>query len=416
MMKQTKTWLILLLVFPFISASDNISHENWGFFAHQRINRMAVFTLPPDMIVFYKKHIEYVTKHAIDPDKRRYISEQEAPRHYIDLDHFGEYPFENVPRKWLNALAKYTDVFIVNHQNDTLQLFGNDVIEYSIDSLTLKGNAIPYLFKKDSLKIATSRYVDFVKTNINSQFYELNWKLSLENLDTLFKAEEAFSVHKKAFAVDILSDYGLVPWHLNSMLYRLTEAFKTKDKAKILKYSADIGHYIGDAHVPLHTTQNYNGQLTNQVGIHGFWESRLPELFASDYNYFVGKADYIENNDEYFWDIVLTSHLLVDSVLLIEKDLTKKFPSDLKYCYETRNNYTVRTYCKQFSDAYHKRLSGMVEQRMRSAILSVGTVWFTAWVNAGQPDFQKLESTEVVLEKSPVNKELQKMKGRSHEN
>jgi hypothetical protein len=38
-----------------------------------------------------------------------------------------------------------------------------------------------------------------------------------------------------------------------------------------------LGHYIGDAHVPLHTTSNYNGQKTNQHGIHGLWESRIPE-------------------------------------------------------------------------------------------------------------------------------------------
>jgi hypothetical protein len=416
MMTQTKTWLLLLLIFPLISASDNPKHENWGFFAHQRINRMAVFTLPPEMIVFYKKHIEYVTKHAIDPDKRRYISEQEAPRHYIDLDHFGTYPYENVPRKWLHALAKFTDVFIVNHQNDTLQLLGNDVVRYAEDSVTLKGDAISHLLQKDSFKIATNRYVDFVKNNINNQFYQLNWKLSLQNLDTLFQTQQVFSTNKHAFAIDILSEYGIVPWYLSGMLYRLTEAFKTMDKAKILKYSAEIGHYIGDAHVPLHTTQNYNGQLTNQVGIHGFWESRLPELFANNYNYFVGKANYIEDDADYFWDIVLTSHQLVDSVLLIEKDLTEKFPSDLKYCYETRNNSTVRTYCKQFSDAYHKELSGMVEQQMRSAILSVGTVWFTAWVNAGQPDLKDLEHLVIIQEDAPLNQESQKVKGRSHEN
>ena len=44
--------------------------QSWGFWAHKRINRLAVFTLPPEMIVFYKTHLEYVTEHAVDPDKR----------------------------------------------------------------------------------------------------------------------------------------------------------------------------------------------------------------------------------------------------------------------------------------------------------------------------------------------------------
>jgi hypothetical protein len=51
-----------------------------------------------------------------------------------------------------------------------------------------------------------------------------------------------------------------------------------KNEAAILRLSADFGHYLGDLNVPLHTTMNYNGQLTGQEGIHGFWESRNPEI------------------------------------------------------------------------------------------------------------------------------------------
>ena len=90
----------------------------WGFFGHRRINRMAVFCLPPEMIRFYKKHIEFVTEHAVDPDKRRYATKHEAVRHYIDIDHWGSYPFPNVPRNWVDVLARYTDVYLVNNQND----------------------------------------------------------------------------------------------------------------------------------------------------------------------------------------------------------------------------------------------------------------------------------------------------------
>jgi len=43
----------------------------WGFFAHQKINYYAVFLLPPEMLVLYKPNIEFLTEHAVDPDKRR---------------------------------------------------------------------------------------------------------------------------------------------------------------------------------------------------------------------------------------------------------------------------------------------------------------------------------------------------------
>ncbi|WP_245869828.1 zinc dependent phospholipase C family protein [Pedobacter ginsengisoli] len=94
---------------------------------------------------------------------------------------------------------------------------------------------------------------------------------------------------------DRLAKNSILPWQIQRSYYKLVNAFKAKDSLKILIYSAYLGHYIADAHVPLHTTQNHNGQLTNQVGIHAFWESRLPELFLQDYNYLVGQARYIEN-------------------------------------------------------------------------------------------------------------------------
>ena len=70
---------------------------------------MAVFTLPPEMLGFYKKHIEYISGHAVDPDKRRYVNEDEAPRHYIDLDHYGKHPFDSIPKSWSKAVAKYSE-------------------------------------------------------------------------------------------------------------------------------------------------------------------------------------------------------------------------------------------------------------------------------------------------------------------
>lgn len=292
----------------------------WGFFGHKRINRIAVFTLPQDMFGFYKEHIEFITEHAVDPDKRRYAVEGEAPRHYIDIDHYvenGEDPFEVVPKKWNDAVAKFTE--------------------------------------------------------------------------------------------DTLKAYGIVPWYIVVMKAKLTKAFEGKNIDLILKYSADIGHYIGDAHVPLHTTENYNGQMTGQRGIHGFWESRLPEINASDYDYFVGKAKYKENILDFSWKAVKASNLAVDSVLTIEKELTAEWDSDMKYSYEQRGATTARVYSKEFSDEYHKRLNGMVERRMRKAIIAVGSIWYTCWVDAGQPNLNDLMNEKPSQELLDEQKELDKL-------
>lgn len=284
-------FLLILPVFAGLLVSA------WGFYGHQQINRLAVFTLPPDMIGFYKKNIRYVSEAAVNPDRRRYTVADEAARHYLDVDHYGDSALFKMPRYWKDAVAKYSE--------------------------------------------------------------------------------------------DTLKAYGIVPWHINTMYYRLKEAFMLRDPAKILFNSAELGHYIADAHVPLHTTENYNGQLTGQEGIHGFWESRLPELFAGNYDFFTGRAEYITNPQLAAWKAVKGSHVHLDSVLLLEKQLSQKF-GEKKFSFETKGKQTIKVYSVEFSAAYHKALKGMVEKRMRDAVKMVGDFWYTAWVDAGQPDIKSL--------------------------
>ncbi|HKK73845.1 MAG TPA: zinc dependent phospholipase C family protein [Saprospiraceae bacterium] len=336
------------------------SGELWGFWGHRRINRLAVFTLPPEMMGFYKQHIEYITEHAVDPDKRRYATKHEAPRHFIDIDHWGTYPFEAVPRDWDDALIKYTSIHLVTTSGDTTEV-----------------------------KISNSpEYKTFFRSYVLPQYYEEEWRIDCDTLSNLLgRPLDCQAV----YAVDHFSEYGIVPYHLLSMKRRLTRAFLARDEGAILRLSAEIGHYIADAHVPLHTTENYNGQLTDQLGIHAFWESRIPELFADEqYDYFVGPAEYVARPRSYFWEVVLNSHQLLDSVLWIEKDLSRVFPEDQQYCYEQRLGRTIRTQCKEYAAAYQERMNGMVEARMRAAIHAVGSIWFTSWVDAGQPNLNAL--------------------------
>lgn len=274
----------------------------WGFWGHRRINRLAVFTLPPEMLGVFKQNIDYLTDHAVDPDARRYAVDGEAARHYMDVDHYGEYPFDNVPRQWNDAVAKFTE--------DTLQA------------------------------------------------------------------------------------YGIVPWSIQNYYFRLVNAFKDKDLGRILKTAADLGHYVADANVPLHTTENYNGQLTGQKGIHGLWESRIPEVFGEQWDYFVGQAKYLKSPLMEAWSTVLESHLCLDSVLDFEKELTHKIPSDRKYSFEVRGNAQVRVYSFDFVKAYYLALAGQVERRIRTSVHRVGSYWYSAWVDAGQPDLSDLMGTQ----------------------
>ncbi|UIR57735.1 zinc dependent phospholipase C family protein [Sphingobacterium sp. SRCM116780] len=203
---------------------------------------------------------------------------------------------------------------------------------------------------------------------------------------------------------------GIVPWQISFTYNKLVKAFKNKDLRQIIRYSADLGHYIGDAHVPLHTTKNYNGQLTNQIGIHAFWESRLPEMFANHYKFIKGRSHFITDPLREAWAIVKQSNSLVDSVLMMEKELSASFSKHEKYAFIERNNVLIRTYSDDYAKAYHLALNGMVEKRMANAIQQVGSFWYSAWVEAGQPELKNLSTNK--LEETTINTDNKKNMGR----
>lgn len=272
-------------------------NSGWGFFSHQKINRLAVFILPPDMIGFYKKNISYLTEAAVHPDRRRYAVPDEAPRHYIDLDEYGDRAAYRLPRYWSEAVLEIGEDTLVAH--------------------------------------------------------------------------------------------GIVPWHIQRMYWQLKDAFLTQNPQRILRLSAEIGHYVADAHVPLHTTSNYDGQQTGQVGIHAFWESRLPELYFDEYDFFVGKATYLKNVQLASWEAVAFAHQATDSVLLLEREVWRQSEGK-KFSFETKGKTTVKVVSVEYARAYHQLLSGMVERQFRASIKMTGDIWFTAWVDAGQPDLKSL--------------------------
>jgi hypothetical protein len=218
------------------------------------------------------------------------------------------------------------------------------------------------------------------------------------------------------FSEDTLLAYGIVPWYIQTVYNRLVKAFEQKDINYILKNSADLGHYVSDAHVRLYTNKNYNGQLTNQKGIHAFWESRLPELFADDYDYLVGTAEYQYSVLDVAWQAVESSFNALDSVLGFEKQLAQEFEQDKQYAYEQRGAKTIIVKSADFSAAYHLKLDGMVERRLRLSITTIGNLWYSAWVDAGQPILEGMQESDVpFLEEIKIDYKITKEDARGHQ-
>lgn len=281
--KKIFVWIVCLSLLSFRN------QKKWGFQGHKIINRMAIFTLPKEISIFFKKNIEYITEHSTSPDSRRYTNKNEGAGHYIDMEFYK-----------------------------------------SIDSLEY-----------------------------------LSWK----------------NITKK-ISEDSLYKHGILPWRIIQYKFLLQNAFEKKSSKDIVKYASELGHYVADCHVPLHTTRNYNGQFTNQHGIHSLWETKVVSYITNDLNYFTHKAKYIENLQSYIWDIIHKSNKDVNLVLSIEQNLNN---DNLIQKYTFPNMNEKKTFSELYIKEYNIRLKGMVGNRIKLSIENLGSIWYTAWIDAGQP-------------------------------
>jgi hypothetical protein len=274
----------------------------WGFWAHKQIHRRAVQAMPEPVAAFFREYATFLIEHSIDADDRRRIDPTEAEQHFIDIDRYGKYPFPELPRRFEDAVKKYT--------------------------------------------------LDTVRAN------------------------------------------GVVPWRIAAFTDSLTHAFKMKNLDKILFFAANVGHYVADAHVPLHTTENYDGQLTGQKGLHARWESEIPERFMrhlETQNEPAPRAKYIANKTEESFKWVLESYLMVDSVLKCDLKAKEGLkPEEIYKVVIDKNGREREIYTPLYYERFKQALGDMVERRFEQAIERVASVWYSAWIDAGRPDLTEL--------------------------
>ena len=204
-----------------------------------------------------------------------------------------------------------------------------------------------------------------------------------------------------------LNEHGILPWHIQLVYYRLIEAFRQGDYDRILRLSADLGHYVADAHVPLHVTHNYNGQLTGQNGLHSLLESRIPELLGRNYDLLTGQAVVVERVRDLTWDCIRESAGYVPLVFDADCRVRDSLPEERWKLPEMRGQTRVMVFSPDYTRLFNEYLGNLMQDRMRLAIHRLGSLWFTAWVEAGQPaletDLKPLEESNRIVESDEMD-------------
>lgn len=162
---------------------------------------------------------------------------------------------------------------------------------------------------------------------------------------------------------------GLLPWHIGEFSLRLTNALKAHDWEEAKELAAALGHYVADAHDPLHTTENYDGQLTGQAGLEARFGSEIVERYQSFFILRPEQAMKIGDPTEYAFDVVLESHTWVDRIVLADRLALRG----------------LIDYNDDYFDRFYSRVGSLVIRQINLAIHDTGSYWYTAWLNAGRP-------------------------------
>lgn len=269
----------------------------WGEKGHTLVNELSISAVPGVLQSFYKLYLDEIVKHAMDADHAKQTNADEKPRHFIDIDMYGEPPFSELP-------------------------------------------------------------------------------------EDRQEAEEKFG------AARVLSR-GIVPWQIEITYNKLVAAFKAKDRSLILEHSAWLGHYVGDAHVPFHTTANHDGQQTGQKGLHSYFESQLLNKFVSPQEVVPDKGSEIKQKPHKLaFEWVRESYGYLKP--LLDADAA--------------NGGKIK---KRNLAGFAKVAKPIAIDRLAKGCSRVASLWYTAWVEAGKPSIEQLVK---LVKRTPARKSPLKFK------
>jgi hypothetical protein len=301
------TLIALFLIFQFKIENAN----SWGFEAHKKITELAIDIIlnlqsvkgvEQQKFNSLKKFLEAnkatIIERCIEPDMVRNELKDEQFNHFIDIDRYGSYPFEELPRDKRKAIEK--------------------------------------------------------------------------------------------FGFENVQKNGLLPWRIADVMDSLGEAISNQSNEKMLRYFSWIAHYVEDAHQPLHVTENYDGHLTNQPGIHSRFETELvkhmisknglnfnPKRLASELVNFEPISDKVK----FAFDIVLESYKYIEPILEADRFAKDKIPVEKLYRVEKRDGRTRYIYSDDYYSIMNERLGSLVLSRMEKSAVRLAYIWLNVWNN-----------------------------------
>lgn len=182
-----------------------------------------------------------------------------------------------------------------------------------------------------------------------------------QDLDSLI------AIHGSSFVYD----NGILPFSIIATVDSIKNYFQLHNFQKAMLHAADLGHYIGDGHNPLHITRNYNGQYTNQNGVHSRYETQLINRDSGNIVYNFQKAVYISNINKFVFDFIYFNYTYVDSVLR----------------YDSIARSQAGSYNSNYYQIFWQLAGNFTTMLFNNASHYISSLIYTSWINSGSPVF-----------------------------
>jgi hypothetical protein len=267
------------------------SSFGWGENADRIVTNKAVDTLPEEMLPFFQANRQYLVQHVKRPEASAPAATTSssglklpgaapaapAESDFIQIDHYGPFPFTALPRDYNAAIAKY-------------------------------------------------------------------------NRRTL-------------------NQYGLLPWEIGVYSKKLTDAFRDRNWGDVRTDAAALAHFVIAAHDPFNTTTNFDGKISLQPGVNERFGTGLVDRYQLFFFVKTSDAVYIHDPTDYAFEMVLTSHSWLESVLLADR----------------RAHIGLADYKEDYYDRFYSQAGAILVNQISNAATDVGSYWMTSWINAGRP-------------------------------
>jgi len=187
-----------------------------------------------------------------------------------------------------------------------------------------------------------------------------------------------FGAAIEKFGMNALKRLGMLPWREAEEFGNLRRTFEGFAKGNAygtsdaVLFAAVTSHYIQDAHQPLHASNNYDGQLTGQNGVHSRFERDLIERYESRLTITPAAPKSITSPRDAAFDALLASNQLVAPLLAADKEAIG----------------SKDAYDDAYFEAFFVKVKPMLEERLGAAITATASMIISAWEQAGKPDLK----------------------------